>query len=196
MGTGTALTMAGLSLASGIGNYKSAKSSIKAIEKEAYQKMADRRKEIQRLIAEQKIGYGTAGVELEGTPQTVIRDTYNIGIQDINAIASSYNTAIRNATKQAKAGLLGSIVGAGVQGYSIYNKLNSPLKVNDESDGNIFSNVWNTLSNLSLERESYPEIIEDIDYVRDPKKDDKGGVADLPADADLVVFPDDFEFKR
>ena len=165
MGTGTALTMAGLSLASGVGNYKSAKSSIKALEKEAYQKMAERRKEIQRLVAEQKIGYGSAGVELEGTPQTVIQDTYNIGIQDINAIASSYNTAIRNATKQAKAGLLGSIVGAGVQGYSIYNKLNNPLKVNEggttRSDGSIFSDIWNTLSNLSLEREPYDEITEE-----------------------------------
>ena len=121
MGIETAVIVGGLSLAKGVGEYNQAKSAARATAREGAIAVENRKKEIQNLVARQKIGYIQSGVELEGTPQAVMQDTYNTGIADMEAIAGSYNQRIKNSLTAARAQLLGSIAQAGVSAYSIYS---------------------------------------------------------------------------
>jgi hypothetical protein len=161
MGTGIALTMAGLSLAKGVGDFNASKSEARRLKTEAEIKMKTRRKEIQKLIAEQKVGYGQAGVELEGTPQAIIQSTYNTGIEDINAIADSYNRTIKNTIVKAKANLLGSIAGSGVQAYSAYGKhktLSDYRRISSEPTIWDSLTSWDWASNPFANRIPYDEV--------------------------------------
>ena len=121
MGIETAIVVGGLSLAKGIGEYNQAKSGARATAREGEIAIANRKKEIQDLVAKQKIGYLQSGVELEGTAQAVMQDTYQTGIKDVQALASSYNKNIKNQLTSARARLLGSIASSAVSAYSIYN---------------------------------------------------------------------------
>lgn len=112
MGIETALIVGGLQLASSIGQYNQAKSDARTTAKEGAIAINNRKREIQQVAAKQKIGYLQSGVELEGTAQAVMQDTYNTGIQDVNAISSSYNQSIKNQLTQARANLLGGIGGS------------------------------------------------------------------------------------
>lgn len=164
MGTGTALTLAGLSLTGGVGKYNASKSEARRLRTEAEIKMKQRKKEIQKLVAEQKIGYGQAGVELEGTPQAVIQSTYKTGIEDINAIADSYNRTIKNTIVKARANLLGSIVNSGVSLYSGYGKLKTLSdykKVNSEPSFFDALTSWDWSSNPFENPIPYDEVTEE-----------------------------------
>ena len=85
MGVATAL-IAGLSLASEVGNFNSSKSQARNTAKQGAIAAQNRADEIKRLAAKQRVSYLQAGLELEGTPQAVINDTYNTGLEDINEI--------------------------------------------------------------------------------------------------------------
>lgn len=121
MGLETAILIGGLSLAKGVGEYNQAKSGARATARQGEIAVENRKKEIQNLVAKQKIGYVQSGVELEGTAQAVMQDTYNTGIADMEAIAGSYNQNIKNSLRAARAQLLGSIANAGVSAYSFYS---------------------------------------------------------------------------
>ena len=113
MGVATAI-LSGLSLAAAVGNYNSAKSQARNMAKQGAIAAQNRADEIKRLAAKQRVSYLQAGLELEGTPQAVINDTYNKGIADISEIKSSYNQSSKNIMTQARANLLGSIARTGV----------------------------------------------------------------------------------
>lgn len=119
--TAAAITVAGLSVAKGIGEFNASKSNARALKREGEIKIDQRKKEILELVAQQKVGYVDSGVEFEGTPQNVMQDTYNTGWEDIEALRTSYNTQIKNTMKKARAGLLGSIAGAGTSLLSLKN---------------------------------------------------------------------------
>jgi hypothetical protein len=121
MGLETAILIGGLQLAKGVGEYNQAKSSARATAREGEIAVENRKKEIMQLVAKQKVGYIQSGVELEGTAQAVMQDTYNTGIADMEAIAGSYNQNIKNSLRAARAQLLGSIANAGVSAYSFYS---------------------------------------------------------------------------
>ena len=121
MGLETAIIIGGLQLAKGVGEYNQAKSGARATARQGEIAVENRKKEIQNLVAKQKIGYIQSGVELEGTAQAVMQDTYNTGIADMEAIAGSYNQNIKNSLRAARAQLLGSIANAGVSAYSMYS---------------------------------------------------------------------------
>ena len=125
MGVAAAVIAGGLSIAKGIGDYNQAKSNARTTARAGNIAVENRKKEIQSLIAKQKIGYLQSGVELEGTPQTVLQDTYTTGIKDIKAITGSYNRNIKNQLTQARANLLGSIAKAGVSAAQAYNAFSS-----------------------------------------------------------------------
>ncbi len=118
MGT-AALIVGGLQLAKGIGEYNQAKSSARATANQGRIAIENRKKEIQSLVAKQKIGYLQSGIELEGTAQAVIQDTYTTGQEDISAIGSAYSKSIKNQLTQARAQLLGSIANTAVSMYSL-----------------------------------------------------------------------------
>ena len=67
------------------------------------------------------MAYLDSGVELEGTPQAVIQDTYNTGLADIADIKSATRKSIKNQLTSARANLLGSIANAGVSAVGMYN---------------------------------------------------------------------------
>lgn len=113
MAIGAAIVTATLGTASAVGKYNAAKSSARAMKRQAEQEMENRKQEILKLAATQKVGYIQAGVELEGTPQAVIQDTYQTGIEDVNAIRSNYKQAIKNTLTQARTSLLADIVSVG-----------------------------------------------------------------------------------
>lgn len=125
MGIETALIVGGLSLAKGIGDYNQAKSAARATAKEGAIAIYNRKQEIQNLVAKQKIGYLQSGVELEGTAQKVMQNTYNTGIADIQAIGSSYQKNIKNQMTAARSQLLGSIAGAATSLFSVGSSLSS-----------------------------------------------------------------------
>ena len=125
MGVGTALVVGGLSLAKGIGEYNQAKSAARQTRNEGKIAIENRKREIQDLVAKQKIGYLQSGVELEGTAQTILQDTYTKGVQDINALTGAYNRSIKNQMTAARANLLGSIAQAGMSAASVYSSLGS-----------------------------------------------------------------------
>jgi molecular chaperone GrpE (heat shock protein) len=114
MGAETALLIAGAQtgsqLISAYGDYQNSKSSAKSIKTQAEQQMETRKQEIRKLAATQQVGYAQAGLELEGTPQAVINDTYNTGIKDIQAIRSSAQTQIKNTMNQARSKLFSSLL--------------------------------------------------------------------------------------
>lgn len=121
MAIGAAIGMGVLGTASAIGQFNQSKSSARAMKRQAEQEISNRKQEILKMAAKQKVSYVSAGLELEGTPQAVIQDTYNTGIDDVNAIKSSYNKAIKNTLTQARAQLLGNIVKTGTSAVSAYS---------------------------------------------------------------------------
>lgn len=114
----------GLNVASAIGNYNASKQTVKQLRKEANIKAQNRADDIMALAATQRVRYLSAGLELEGTPQAVITDTYNTGIAEIQAIRDSYNTQISNVKKAARAQLLGSLANTAVSAYGMYAQAN------------------------------------------------------------------------
>lgn len=116
---GVAAVVAGLGVASAIGNYNQSKSQARQTIKKAEIDMQNRANEIRALAARQRVSYLQAGLELEGTPNAVITDTYNTGIADVNAIRDSANQTAKNIRKQARAKLLGDLASTAVLAYSV-----------------------------------------------------------------------------
>ena len=117
MGVGAAV-IAGLQVASAIGNYNASKSEARNVINQTNIAMEKRANEIRALAAKQRVSYLQAGLELEGTPQAVISDTYNTGIEDVNAIRASGNQSAKNIITKARAKLIGDIAQAGVSAMS------------------------------------------------------------------------------
>lgn len=113
-----AAVLAAVGVAGAIGSYNSAKSQARLVEKEGAIKAAERAEDIRKLAAKQRVAYVSAGLELEGTPQNVMADTYNTGIADVLSIGASYHQQAKNIKKQATAQLLGSLASAGVSAFS------------------------------------------------------------------------------
>lgn len=113
-----------MSVASAVGNAKASKQQIKQLKREAEIKAQNRADEILSLAATQRVRYLSAGLELEGTPQAVITDTYDIGLKDIQEIRDSYKTQINNVKKSARAQLLGGLANSAVSAYGMYAQAN------------------------------------------------------------------------
>lgn len=109
----------GLSAASAIGSYNQSKSQARQAIKQGEIAMKNRADEIRSLAAKQRVSYLASGLELEGTPNAVIADTYNTGIEDVNAIRESANQTSKNILTAARAKLLGDIAKTAVSAYSM-----------------------------------------------------------------------------
>lgn len=118
---GTALAVAGIgaSLLKGIGGYNQSKSNARAYATQAGIQARNRAQDIQALASVQKMSFLNSGVELTGTPAAVINDTYNTGLEDLEAIRSGYQTQIKNSLVQGRSNLLGVLGTAAVGGYKL-----------------------------------------------------------------------------
>ena len=124
MGVATAV-IAGLGVANAVGGYNAAKSQARLVEQAGAIKAYNRADEIKTLAARQRVAYVSAGLELEGTPQVVMNDTYNKGIADVLSIKASAAQEAKNIRKTAIAQLLGSLAQVGVNAYSMNSSLNT-----------------------------------------------------------------------
>lgn len=146
-----AAVVAGLNVASAIGNYNSAKSQARQTIQEGEIAAERRADEISKLASRQRVLYLAAGLELEGTPQAVVDDTYNTGIADVRAIRSSYNQQAKNIIKQARANLLGGLANAGVSAFSMYNMGQSMAGGVNDVTGTAASGGNVTITNASYQ---------------------------------------------
>ncbi|MBQ5784654.1 MAG: hypothetical protein IIW11_06720 [Bacteroidales bacterium] len=119
------LAITGLQVAKAVSDYNQSKSQARAIREQGKQAAATRAQEIRALAAEQRVSYLASGLELEGTPTSVINDTYNTGLEDIKAINSNTRTQMKNTLKQGQASLLGGLASAGASMYDMYSGLNN-----------------------------------------------------------------------
>lgn len=127
-----AAIIGGLQVASAIGNYNQAKSQARQAIKQGNQAAETRAKEISKLVAQQRVSYLASGLELDGTPQSVMNDTINTGLEDIKAIKSSAKTQAKNIIKTGQANLLGGLAQAGASAYSAYSGFaKTPTQVGD-----------------------------------------------------------------
>lgn len=131
------LAIAGLQVAKAVGDYNQSKSQARQIREQGKQAAAARAQEIRALAAEQRASYLASGLELEGTPMSVINDTYNTGLEDIRAIGSSTKTQMKNTLKQGQSSLLGGLVSAGTGIYSAYNDFYNPVDTKPNTKRNV-----------------------------------------------------------
>jgi hypothetical protein len=136
-----AAIIGGLQVASAIGNYNQAKSQARQTIRQGNQMAENRAKEISRLVAQQRVSYLASGLELDGTPQSVMNDTYNTGLEDIKAIKSNAKTQAKNIIKQGQANLLGGLAQAGASAYSVYSGFSAPTST---QVGNTITATTNT----------------------------------------------------
>lgn len=126
MGIETAIVVGSLALGatSAIGNYNQSKSTARQTAKEGQIVAANRAEEIKKLAAKQRVSYLKAGLELDGTPQIVMNDTYDKGIADINAITGSYNQKVKNILTAGRSKLLGDLASTGLSAVSVGSLMN------------------------------------------------------------------------
>lgn len=120
----------------GVAALNSAKSQNRQDVWKSFQEMETRKQEILKIAAKQKTQYVGGGIELEGSAQAVIQDTYNIGKADIAAIGSNYKQAMKNRLKEAKTKLITSIISGGqstYQGFSDSGLFNQPKDVTGQA---------------------------------------------------------------
>lgn len=132
MGIATAV-IAGLGVASAIGSYNSSKSQARQVVKAGEIRAYNRAEEIRSLAARQRVAYISAGLELEGTPQIVMSDTYTKGINDVMSITAAANQEAKNIRKQATAQLLGSLAKIGVSSFG--SSFSQDSMIGNPSDG-------------------------------------------------------------
>lgn len=120
MGIETAIVVGALGVANSVGKYNQSKSAARQTAKEGAIEAENRKTEIQKLAATQRVSFLQAGVELEGTPQNVIQDTYNTGIADIQAVKSSYKQKVKNIMVAARSELIGGLASSVISGVAAY----------------------------------------------------------------------------
>lgn len=130
-----AAVIAGLGVAGAVGSYNASKSQARQVQKEAAITAARRAEDIKKLAAKQRVAYVSAGLELEGTPQVVMTDTYNTGIADIWNIKANAEQQAKNIKKVATAQLLGSLAQVGANAYSMSNMGGGADKIGDPNQG-------------------------------------------------------------
>lgn len=123
----TALMIAGV----GFGAMKSAtelknarseaKATIKAGELSAKNKAI----QTSALAAQQKSSFLTSGLELEGTPISVISSTYRTGKEDVQQILENANIKSSNIMGKARSGVLTNLMQGAMTGLSASNALSS-----------------------------------------------------------------------
>ena len=94
-----------------VGNYNQAKSDARWAIEEGRIKAQQEARDIKRLVATQMNSFVANGFELVGTPQAVMQDTINTGIEDIKALQQGYQKRASNMVKQARAQMYGGILG-------------------------------------------------------------------------------------
>ena len=92
-------------------SYKSAGAQEEALLKESELKTQERAKQTKKLAAAQRVSFLTSGISLtgEGTPETLISETYRVGKEDIGLIREKYGAQIKNVWSQTRTKMISDI---------------------------------------------------------------------------------------
>lgn len=111
MGIETALFLA-LSVISASGKMNQAKSAAGQTVANGEIAAKEKAKEVRYKVARQTSSFLNSGLTLEGTPQDVIGDTFDTGLQDIGQIRTNANNQSKNIISSARSEAIGQIAGS------------------------------------------------------------------------------------
>ena len=102
--------MTGLSIAS---RRSAAKSQSQALKEQGTLKAEERAKTTKRLAGKQKASFLQSGISLtgEGTPQALIGETFDVGLEDIKQIQKNTGRGVSNIWSKARSGMLSDLGG-------------------------------------------------------------------------------------
>lgn len=114
MGLATALTglAAGAQLLGGLSARQESKRQARVAQIEAEEKARERKRESERLKKRQLVGFLKSGVTLEGTPELLLRETEELGREDVAAIRRTGRAQAQGARAQGRQALISGIGGA------------------------------------------------------------------------------------
>lgn len=108
MGIETALIV-GMNALSAVGSIQQSKAQAKAAVQEGNIAAQNKAKETKLKAASLQTSFLNSGLTLEGTPMSVIEDTFNTGMQDINQIKSNYDNKAKNIISAGRTEALGKL---------------------------------------------------------------------------------------
>ncbi len=102
--------MTGLSIAS---RSSAAKSKAQALKEQGTLKAKERVKSTRALAGKQKASFLHSGISLtgEGTPQALIGETFDVGLEDIKQIQKNTGRGVSNIWSKARSGMLSDLGG-------------------------------------------------------------------------------------
>ena len=113
-----AVAGAGLKVASSVSKYKSSKRQAKAVQEEGKIKAKQRSRSALKLASQQKSSFLHSGIALtgdEGTTGSLIGETYDEGLEDINLIKSNYGNRAKSILSKGRSDLIGGLGSAALQ---------------------------------------------------------------------------------
>jgi hypothetical protein len=113
MSGATTAVAIGFAALSAVSSISAANSQAKATIAEGNLATQNKAKEVALKAARQKSSFLTSGLTLEGTPMSVIENTFNTGIEDIKALGSNYNSQSKNIMAQGRTKALSSFASLG-----------------------------------------------------------------------------------
>lgn len=105
------LIIGGLIGASALGSMSAAQKQAKANAQEGEIKTKELAKRTRYLAAEREVAFLNSGVTLEGTPMTILNETYDTGIADINQLRANYNAKSKSLIAKGRSEAIQKIVG-------------------------------------------------------------------------------------
>jgi len=110
---------AGLSIAGGVAAQERSEKQAEAIALEGKIKANERAKQVRRLASQQKVSFLSSGIALtgEGTPMSVLGETFQFGAEDIDLITQNYQTQVENVLSRGRSEFLTGL-GQGITGFA------------------------------------------------------------------------------
>ena len=144
----SAIVLAGTALGAGVGVFqrgstlRQSASKLDSITKQTVFKAQERRRQADKLVANQRVSYGKRGVGMSGTPSDILEETVEYAKQDIREIFSSGATMTKNLMSQARSKgnqqLLSSTLSGLSFGYQTTSMFSSPTFSNtNKVDGSV-----------------------------------------------------------
>lgn len=98
-----------LSTISAASSMNQAGKQAKAVVAQGNVALAEKAKSIRYAAAKQTTSFLNSGLTLEGTPNTVIGETFDTGLLDLKNMSAGYNSQAKNIIGQARADAIGKI---------------------------------------------------------------------------------------
>ena len=127
MSGATTALMIGFTALQAVGSIKQSKAQAQAAIAEGNIAAQNKAKETQLKAARLQSSFLSSGLTLEGTPQSVIDDTFNTGLTDLGQIKSNYDNKAKNIISAGRTEALGKLASgfSGVDWGGVGSSVNS-----------------------------------------------------------------------